>query len=90
MWYPTLMPATEQSRPPLEAPPLRAIREAHGMSLRELARRASLDPTFLSRVERGEERLSVRSLERVARAVGLRDLAKLLGPWVNTDAADDD
>jgi transcriptional regulator with XRE-family HTH domain len=80
------MPATQQPR---LVPPLRAIREAHGMSLREAARRAELDPTFLSRVERGEERLSVRSLERVARVLGLRDLAKLLGPWVAIEEADD-
>jgi transcriptional regulator with XRE-family HTH domain len=51
------------------------------MSLREFARRADLDPTFLSNVERGRERLSVRSLERVAKALGLRELVKLLAPW---------
>ena len=54
--------------------------------LRESARKADLDPTFLSRVERGEDRLSVRSLNRVARALGLRELAKLLGPWVKDEA----
>jgi transcriptional regulator with XRE-family HTH domain len=57
------------------------------MSIRELARRSQLDPTFLSRVERGEERLSVRSLARVARVLGLRELTKLLGPWVENDGS---
>jgi transcriptional regulator with XRE-family HTH domain len=83
------MPATEQPRPPVVLPPLRAVREARGMSIREVARRADLDPTFLSRVERGEERLSVRSLARVARVLGLRELTKLLGPWVENRGDDD-
>jgi transcriptional regulator with XRE-family HTH domain len=80
------MSATPQERQIV--PPLRAVREARGMSIRETARLASLDPTFLSRVERGQDRLSVRSLERVAKALGLRELAKLLAPWVgeNGDA----
>ena len=52
------------------------------MSLRELARRARLDPTFLGRVERGEEGLSIASLERIARVLGERDLADRLRPWV--------
>lgn len=57
------------------------------MSIREVARLAELDPTFLSNVERGRERLSLRSLERVAKALGLRELVKLLAPWVG-DAED--
>lgn len=66
-------------------PPLRAVREARGLSLRELGRRVGLDPTFLGRVERGEERLSVRSLERVAEALELRELRRLLEPWTRRD-----
>ena len=84
------MPTTERQGRLAEqerrVPPLRMVREARGMSLREVARKADLDPTFLSRVERGEDRLSVRSLNRVARALGLRELAKLLGPWVKDEA----
>ena len=82
------MPTTEHQRPAV-VPPLRAVREARGMSLRELARRADLDPTFLSNVERGRERLSVRSLERVAKALGLRELTKLLAPWVGDTGMDE-
>lgn len=63
-------------------PPLRAVREFRGMSLRELARRAQLDPTFLSRVESGQEGLSIRSLERIVRVLGEDDLANRLKPWV--------
>ena len=83
------MPITEHQRPVVVVPPLRAVREARGMSLRELARRADLDPTFLSNVERGRERLSVRSLERVAKALGLRELTKLLAPWVGDTGMDE-
>jgi transcriptional regulator with XRE-family HTH domain len=59
---------------------LRAVREAQGLGLRETARRAGLDPSHLSRVERGTGRLSLESLERLARVLGLRDLARLLHP----------
>jgi transcriptional regulator with XRE-family HTH domain len=66
-------------------PPLRAVREFRGMSLRELARRAQLDPTFLGRVERGEEGLSIASLERITRVLGERELADRLRPWVRSN-----
>ncbi len=61
--------------------PLRTVREAQGLGLRETARRASLDPGQLSRVERGLQGLSVDSLARLAGVIGLKDLAKLLGPY---------
>lgn len=51
-----------------------------GLSLRETARRAGLDPSHLMRVERGEAGLSVESLERLARVLELHDLARLLHP----------
>ena len=61
---------------------LRAVREAQGLGLRETPRRADIDPTHLSRVERGTAGLSVASLERLARVLGLNELAKLLHPHV--------
>src|SRR5258708_1016000 len=61
-------------------PPLRAVREAHGLSLRETARRAQIDPAHLSRVERGERQLSVDSLGRLAEVLNLPELARLLAP----------
>lgn len=65
----------------LTAPPLRAVREAQGLGLREAAERAGLDPAHLSRVERGRASLSVNSLVRLARVLELKDLAKLLSQY---------
>ncbi len=65
-----------------QIPHLRAVREAQGLGLREVARRAGIDPTQLSRVERGKASLSVPALQRLAAALGLRDLARLLRPYV--------
>jgi transcriptional regulator with XRE-family HTH domain len=66
-------------------PPLRAVREARGLALREVARRANIDVAHLSRVERGEARLSVDALARLARVLELRELAKLLHPYAKGD-----
>jgi transcriptional regulator with XRE-family HTH domain len=60
---------------------LRAVRIARGMSLRETARRARIDPAHLSRVERGERQPSIDALARLAEALGLDELAKLLAPY---------
>jgi transcriptional regulator with XRE-family HTH domain len=62
-------------------PPLRAVRLAQGLGLREVARRARIDPSNLSRAERGEVRLSIDALCRVAKALGLKDLVRLLEPY---------
>jgi hypothetical protein len=62
-------------------PPLRAVRIAHGLSLRETARRARIDPAHLSRAERGERQLSVDALWRLADVLGLCELARLLAPY---------
>jgi transcriptional regulator with XRE-family HTH domain len=62
-------------------PPLRAVREAQGYSLREVARRANVDAAQLSRVERGLESLSVDALARVADVLGLRELNRLLSQY---------
>lgn len=62
-------------------PPLRAVRIAHGLTLRETARRAKIDPAHLSRVERGERQLSVAALGRLAEVLCLPELARLLAPY---------
>jgi transcriptional regulator with XRE-family HTH domain len=62
-------------------PPLRSVRIAQGLSLREAARRAHLDPAHLSRVERGERQLSVDALARLAQVLGLTELSRLLQPY---------
>ena len=62
-------------------PPLRAVREAHGLGLREVARRAEIDPAHLSRIERGERTPSLEALIRLARVLGLRELERLTIPY---------
>ena len=62
-------------------PPLRAVRVAPGLSVRETARRACITPSHLSRVERGERQLSVDALARLPKVLGLGELSKLLAPY---------
>jgi transcriptional regulator with XRE-family HTH domain len=63
-------------------PPLRAVREAQGLGLREAARLAEINPAHLSRVERGEAALSMDALLRLARVLGLRELDRQLSLYV--------
>lgn len=63
--------------------PLRAVRVARGMGLREVASRAQIDPGHLSKVERGQKQLSVEALYRLAVTLGLRELSQLLRPYVD-------
>ena len=51
------------------------------MSLERVAAAAGIDVSHLSRVERGQASLSVDSLARLARVLGLTELAKLLAPY---------
>ncbi len=71
------MPTTTET----SIPPLRAVRQAHGLGLREVASRAEIDAAQLSRVERGQSGLSVESLLRLARVLSLRELEKLITPY---------
>ena len=64
---------------------IRALREAHGISLRELARRTGKDKGHWSRIERGERPLSLPMLVALAQALGLRELVKALRPFVGHD-----
>lgn len=68
----------------LQTPPLRAVRQAQGLGLREVAQKSGIDPGHLSRVERGQASLSLESLARLARTLGLKDLARLLRPYTGT------
>jgi transcriptional regulator with XRE-family HTH domain len=65
---------------------LRAVRQARGWSLRDVATPAKIDPGYLSKVERGEKSLSIDSLYRLAKVLELRELAKQLQPFVSSDA----
>jgi transcriptional regulator with XRE-family HTH domain len=68
--------------PKQSAPPLRAVREAQGLRLTDVARRAGISAGHLSRVERGQACLSVDALARLAGVLGLRDLTRFLKPYV--------
>jgi transcriptional regulator with XRE-family HTH domain len=50
---------------------LRALREARGLSQERLGSKASLSGKFVGEVERGEKSISLDTLWRVARALGL-------------------
>jgi transcriptional regulator with XRE-family HTH domain len=71
----------ESAPPQTKRPPLRAVREAQGLSLRQAAELAGVDIGHLSRVERGEASLSLDALARLAEVLSLRQLAELLGPY---------
>jgi transcriptional regulator with XRE-family HTH domain len=70
-----------QSAAERDQPSLRDLRLRRGLSLRETARRAGIDATHLSRVERGRGQLSVEALARVAKVLGLRGLTRQLAPF---------
>ena len=63
-------------------PRLRAARTQKGMSLRQAATQAGIDPAHLSRVERGEKQLSLPALRRLAGVLGLDELADQLDQLV--------
>ena len=62
--------------------PLRSVRLAHGQSLRDLAEATAIDVGTLSRLERGLRPLRVNQLFLIAQALGIRDLANRLAPFV--------
>ena len=64
---------------------LKAVREARGLGLRDVAERADIDQGQLSRVERGLSGLSVDSLARVAGVLGLDELERLLRPHLKVE-----
>jgi transcriptional regulator with XRE-family HTH domain len=85
MWFdlqataPETVCMTIRSAPTLTGPErLRAVRQARGWSLRDVCAPANIDPAHLSRVERGEKSLSIDALYRLAKVLGLPELAKQL------------
>jgi transcriptional regulator with XRE-family HTH domain len=73
---------TPARRPP---PPLRDVRRSQGLGLREVAARTGLDVSHLSRIERGRAGLTVDTLARLATTLKLRELERLLAPYVQED-----
>ena len=50
---------------------VRTFRKAKGWSQEELADQAGLHRTFISQVERAAKRTTIRSVERIAKALGV-------------------
>lgn len=59
---------------------IRTLRSAKGWSQEELAHRADLHPSHMGRLERGEENVTLESLEKVTNALGttLEELFRVL------------
>lgn len=66
----------------VSTPPLRAVRTARGLSLRDVAQKSGLDPGYLSKVERGQKCLSLEALYRISLVLGLGELSRLLKHYV--------
>jgi transcriptional regulator with XRE-family HTH domain len=58
---------------------LRDYRAAKGWSQEQLADRCDLHRTYIGSVERGERNVTLGTLERIARALGIDPLALLRG-----------
>lgn len=67
-----------------ERPPLYGVRVNSGLSQREAARRAGIDPGHMSKFERGEAGLSIDNLVRLARVLGAKELVRLLQPYARS------
>ncbi len=51
---------------------IRKLREQKAISQEKLAELADLHRTYIGQVERGEKNLTLRSLERIAKALGVK------------------
>lgn len=58
---------------------VRRIRLDHEMTQERLAELAELHPNYISSVERGERNISIRNIERIAKALGV-PIAELVSP----------
>lgn len=66
---------------------LRVIRERTGLSKAELADRAGVDRTLITRLENGERRATVAVISKVARALDVSQLA-ICSPTEAVDPAE--
>jgi transcriptional regulator with XRE-family HTH domain len=86
------MAATATPRAPSIGPRIRALREAGGLSLRDLAQRTGVSAPMLSQVERGETSPTLQVASRIAAGLDL-SLSQLLrleeGGAVSVVRADD-
>lgn len=63
-------------------PPLRAVRRARGLTLKDVGERAGIDPGHLSKVERGDKLLGLDSMYRLAVVLGLTEFAQMLALYL--------
>lgn len=61
---------------------LRNLRKERGLSQEELAHLASLHPTYIGQVERGEKNITVETLDKITRAleISLEELFRFIQP----------
>jgi transcriptional regulator with XRE-family HTH domain len=78
----TLTTSTQTQTP---WPPLRTVRKAQGLSLAQVAERSGVDIGHLSRIERGQAGLSIDTLARLAKALGLHELERMLEQYRRDD-----
>lgn len=57
---------------------LRVVREAQGKSLEDVSAASGVDVSYLSRVERGLQQPSVRTLAAILRALSMTDSAEAI------------
>lgn len=50
---------------------IRKIRKQNGISQEELASRAGLHRTYMSDIERGSRNVSIKNIEKIAKALGV-------------------
>jgi transcriptional regulator with XRE-family HTH domain len=67
-------------------PPLRAVRKAQGLSLARVSELSGVDIGHLSRIERGQAGLSIETLARLAKVLGLRELERMLEQYRPTQS----
>jgi transcriptional regulator with XRE-family HTH domain len=72
------------SQPTPTRPPLRTVRKAQGLTLRQVADLSHINIGQLSRVERGQASLSIGALVRLASVLGMQPLAETLAQYVPT------
>jgi len=77
---------THLSEPPRVGDTLAALRQAQGLSLDELSRRAGVSKSMLSQIERAQANPTVAVVWRLANALGV-PMAELLGSVPPADAA---
>ena len=63
---------------------IRALREERGYTLQDLAKRASLSLSYLSEIERGSKRPSLKSIEKLAAALNVSKTQLIKGDITDT------